>query len=309
MRLPRRRPTWLGTRVVDGVIALVMLVELELEAWFDTVIPESHRLSAAILVVFLVAPLLVRRRWPGAALLACAAIAGVSQAPWSANVLNGMTGTIFPVILLAFTAGAQLKRSRGFAAVTIAAALIAGGAIWSTAGPATGYSLGSELFAATALPLIFWGLGWIWQQRGRRASAFRDLVESLEQERECHEQDAAAQERLRIGRELQDIIAQNVSAIIVQAGGARQLIGADAGEAANAILSVERAGREALADLRRTLGLLRATMTRERSRRSPDLRSLALCSSQRANAALTALSAPKVSRATCRPESISSATA
>ena len=198
----------------------------------DTVIPGSHRVSAAILVVFLVAPLLVRRRWPGAALVTCAAITGVSQAPWTANVLNGMTGTIFPVILLAFTAGARLERSRGLAAVTIAAALIAGGAIWSIAGPATGYSVGSELFAATALPFIFWGLGWIWQQRGRRASAFRDLVASLEQERECHEQDAAAQERLRIGRELQDIIAQNVSAIIVQAGGARQLIGVDAGEAA-----------------------------------------------------------------------------
>jgi signal transduction histidine kinase len=62
---------------------------------------------------------------------------------------------------------------------------------------------------------------------------------------------------VRIGRELQDIIAHNVSAMVIQAGGARQLLRADPERARSTILTVERIGREALGDLRRVLGMLR----------------------------------------------------
>ena len=62
---------------------------------------------------------------------------------------------------------------------------------------------------------------------------------------------------MRIGSELQDIIAQSVSAMIVQAGGARLLLQSDPDQAREAILTVEHTGREALADLRCLLGVLR----------------------------------------------------
>ena len=65
-----------------------------------------------------------------------------------------------------------------------------------------------------------------------------------------------AEEQALIGQELQDIIAHSVSAMIVQAGGARQLLQHDPGQARQAILSVEGAGRDALGDLRRLLGVL-----------------------------------------------------
>ena len=64
-------------------------------------------------------------------------------------------------------------------------------------------------------------------------------------------------ERVRIGRELQDIIAHSVSAMVIQAGGARQLLRTEPERARDSILTVERTGREALADLRRLLGMLR----------------------------------------------------
>ena len=64
-------------------------------------------------------------------------------------------------------------------------------------------------------------------------------------------------ERVRIGGELQDIIAHSVSAMVIQAGGARRLLRSDPERARDSILNVEHTGREALADLRRLLGMLR----------------------------------------------------
>ncbi|MBV9817782.1 MAG: hypothetical protein JOZ07_05465 [Solirubrobacterales bacterium] len=252
-RVRRMRP-----ELIDGLIALVLLVELELEAWLDTVVPGPHRLGAALGSVLLVAPVAVMRRWPGGALVACAVVAGVLQGPPLGDVFNGMTGSILPLLVVAFVAGAHLDARHGLAAAVAAATLLAAGAAWSTTGAPTGFSLGSELISAMGLPLLLWAFGWMWRERSRRVVAFVELASRLKSERERHEQAAVVQERIRIGRELHDIIAQNVSAVIIQAGGARQLVHADPAGASQAILAVEQAGREALADLRRTLGLLRS---------------------------------------------------
>ena len=65
------------------------------------------------------------------------------------------------------------------------------------------------------------------------------------------------EERARIGSELQDIIAHSVSAMVIQAGGARRRLRSDPERARDSILNVEHTGRDALADLRRLLGMLR----------------------------------------------------
>src|SRR5438105_2937363 len=75
-------------------------------------------------------------------------------------------------------------------------------------------------------------------------------------EREQRKRAAISHERLRIGGELQDIVAHSVSAMVIQAGAARQRLYDDPQRARNSILVVERTGREALADLRRLLGML-----------------------------------------------------
>jgi signal transduction histidine kinase len=65
--------------------------------------------------------------------------------------------------------------------------------------------------------------------------------------------DAAADERAVIAGELHDVLAHSLSAIVVQAGAARR---ADPSRALAALGEVERTGREALAELRRLLGVL-----------------------------------------------------
>src|SRR5262249_59956676 len=66
-----------------------------------------------------------------------------------------------------------------------------------------------------------------------------------------------AEERARIARELHDVVGHSVSVMTVQASGARRLLRPEQEREREALLVVERTGREALAEMRRMVGVLR----------------------------------------------------
>jgi len=115
----------------------------------------------------------------------------------------------------------------------------------------------TALFYVTVLVLPTWLVGRLVRRHGERTRAFGELAVRVVAEQDALTAGAVAAERSRIGAELQDIIAHSVSAMVIQAGGARQLLGSDPDRARDSILNVEHTGREALADLRRLLGMLR----------------------------------------------------
>jgi signal transduction histidine kinase len=93
-----------------------------------------------------------------------------------------------------------------------------------------------------------------------RARLNRTLVEKrrrLERERLEGAAVAAEEERTRIAGELHDVVAHALSAMVVQASGARRLAERDPTRAGDAFLAVERSGREALTEIRSLLGVLR----------------------------------------------------
>jgi len=254
-RLWNRR---LDPRLIDGLLAAAMLIEIELEAWLDTTVPNSHRALTAVAAIFYVAPVLMRRRWPALALLACTA-AALIQAPLAGYLLVGTTGTLLPPLTLAYTVGRQLDLRRGLSALAVAVGMFAAGVAVSNSvtGTDSWSGLAQDLIGACALPAALWLLGRLAAIHAARTSAFAALGEKVAHQRTERENRAVAEQRVRIGRELQDIIAQNVSAIVLQAGAVRELIHTDPQRARDSIFAVEQAGREALTDLRRTLGLLR----------------------------------------------------
>lgn len=81
---------------------------------------------------------------------------------------------------------------------------------------------------------------------------------TLEIERESASAQAVAEERLRIARELHDVVAHGISLIVVQARGGRRVARRRPEEAVDAFDTIEHAGQQALGEMRRLLGMLRA---------------------------------------------------
>jgi signal transduction histidine kinase len=102
-----------------------------------------------------------------------------------------------------------------------------------------------------------WGVGRILRARRETAAELRHTAETLAAEGGGRELLAIAEQRTRIARELQTLIAHNVSAMIVQTQTAQRLLDGDPDEADAAMAMIEASGRHALADMRRILGVLR----------------------------------------------------
>jgi signal transduction histidine kinase len=111
------------------------------------------------------------------------------------------------------------------------------------------------------LPTVLFGGAWLAgrlvQKRQLYAQAFAERASMLERERDVNARVAAAEERVRLARELHDAVGHSVSIMVVQAGAERLALGEERPATREALLAIERTGREALAEMSRLLGLLR----------------------------------------------------
>ncbi|HWQ23104.1 MAG TPA: histidine kinase [Gaiellaceae bacterium] len=111
-----------------------------------------------------------------------------------------------------------------------------------------GVYLGGMLFFG-----MLFGTPWV---IGRAIRHRRLREEKLEREK-AEAEAAIAEERTRIARELHDVVAHAISVIVLQARGGRRLLATDPAEARQALDAIERTASQALAEMRRLLGLLR----------------------------------------------------
>ena len=237
-------PAWLrrpSDRTKDiGLTALVALPVV------STGIADATRLDKPLLVamaVAAVAPLLVRRRWPLGALAATAAVA-------IAAVPNGATALPVLVVLYTIATLRPWRIAAGASTVIVLCSLLNDVVDDHPVDVGAAIGVAVQCAAVVALGLYL---------TARRASidALRERAERLDRERELLADRAVAEERVRIAQELHDVVAHNVSLIVVKA----QALGATVPDdrVAEATDGIADLGRQAMAEMHRTLKLLRTT--------------------------------------------------
>jgi signal transduction histidine kinase len=127
------------------------------------------------------------------------------------------------------------------------------------AGPVLWLDHNVLLAASRMIPLAAaWILGDNMRTRRAYTAELEAKAERLEREREQESRRAAEEEQARIARELHDVIAHNVSVMVVLASAGNDVFDRDAGRAREALRSIESTGRAALVELRRLLGVVRS---------------------------------------------------
>jgi signal transduction histidine kinase len=114
----------------------------------------------------------------------------------------------------------------------------------------------ADLVFTPVLFAVAWLAGFALRERNERAEAAEERAQRAERERESAARVAVAEERTRMARELHDVVAHAVSVMVLQVGAVRHRLPAESDEG-EALQNVERAGRGALAEMRRLLGALR----------------------------------------------------
>jgi signal transduction histidine kinase len=234
-------------RLVDGLLAALVILPGagDVAGHWDGSPARGAVLS--LLQLGLGLPLYWRRRWPvPAAAVVTASLALVIEVEGDWHDWNGAALLLAAYAVSVHGAG----RPRLAVAALSAVAVLAGGA-----SPLLGVAAGSHyLLPLGALALVGWVIGDYFRERRRYLLGLETRAEELEHRAEESRRQAAEEERLRIARELHDVVAHNVSVIALQAGGAL-LAGPAAGR--QALTTIEVTARDTLAELNRLLGVLR----------------------------------------------------
>jgi signal transduction histidine kinase len=116
--------------------------------------------------------------------------------------------------------------------------------------------VGNFVFASLVFT-IAWTIGFMVSRKFHEAEIARERAHRAEREREERARLAVSDERARIARELHDVVGHSVSVMTVQASAARRLLRPHQDTEREALMVVEQTGREALAEMRRLVGVLR----------------------------------------------------
>ena len=269
------RTTTPAQRRNDVWLALALLISAVISAWLGTVAGFYGENTPAfgwalVYVAALTLPLALRRRFPEATLIvvALAFFVGVSV-----RIPEIYVGNVALFIAM-YTVGAWVSDRRR--ATVVRLAVIAGMFIWllvvtfqSAIDPDGDGPSRAGLFSPFAAYMIiqflvnaaYFGGAYFFGERAwadaRARAVLEERTAELEREREITAAQAVALDRVRIARELHDVVAHHVSAMGVQAGAARTVLDHDAAAAREALVTVESSARDALTELRQLLETLR----------------------------------------------------
>jgi signal transduction histidine kinase len=164
---------------------------------------------------------------------------------------NGQLSVFAALVIVSFTAGLEVDPPRAYWGLFLATVPFYVG--YAFADP-----LVSDFVAVTVLYGGSWAVGQMVRQRTREAAEHAARADRAEREREEGAARAVVEERARIARELHDIVSHSISVIAVQTQAVRRRLGPEQVREVDDLRAVEATAREAMAEMRRLFGILRA---------------------------------------------------
>jgi signal transduction histidine kinase len=256
LRRVRELPPPVADGLLAALIAVVGLTQLFYESPLIAQIGWDFRDPDALAVLLTLgqpAPLVWRRRAPRLVL-------AVTYVAAMVNLVLGYQPTWAQVAMLValYTVAAHCPRRQSVAtALLLAGGLVAYGVIADRMYPTTVQASVQDWVFSFLQVAAAWFLGDLQHRRLAYTAKLEQLNAQLAGEQELRARWAVAEERGRIARELHDVVAHSVSVMVVQAGAARRSVAGNPGQATAALTQIEATGRQALAEMRRLLGLLR----------------------------------------------------
>jgi signal transduction histidine kinase len=239
---------------LDVVIALVWLVALEADALTSVHISGPRWFNVAAVGVAALAAI-GRRQHPMTYLI----VVGVC----SAALTNGLTSSdyatvtgVYSVLIPTYTIGAWLPRRRGLQLMCVW--VVCAELLIAATGPTVSGTIGPLLAGGVAF-----AAGLVMRSQRELIVSLREASRRLVDERADRERLAVASERARLTRDLHETVAGGVTAMVVQAEAALNMMARDPDStheslsAVDSITSIETSGREVLVQLRHILGVLR----------------------------------------------------
>lgn len=233
-----------------GLVSLVGLLTIDPADVADSV--RDPDALGAVLVVSIWTAAAFRRRWPEPMAWTVAAL---TIPYWVLDYVD--VGASLAVLLLAYTLAAHVDRPRSLVVGLVIGVVLVGVMV-------TGVVVDDEDLPAIAVVgnAIVFATAWTIGDSVRNRHAYLAEVEAradrAERDREAAAEQAVQDERVRIARELHDVVAHSVSVMVVQAGAAQRVLDRHPDQAAESLAVIETIGRGALDELRRVLGVLRS---------------------------------------------------
>ena len=211
--------------------------------------PEVVIITALVAMTVLLA---FRHRLGLASPLLAVAVCAAATLPARAWVLDASVFFLFAMLLCGIA---------GYLSRSPRAMVMSLGALWALAAVAEWSRPASSIrqfFFVIIDMTIGWLAGMLIRRPVARAQSAEERAVQVEADRALAVERAAAEERQRIARELHDIVAHSVSMMTVQAGAVRRLLTPEQERERAALVRIEETGRDAMGEMRRLVGLLKA---------------------------------------------------
>jgi signal transduction histidine kinase len=241
------REHWFDALIVVGVG--VGLAEVTIDQ--GTKNGPSGPLWFDVLAIFAITlPFFIRRRFPFGAPVAVGVAIGGSSFVDGHLIPRGLVTTLAAISAFVLM-GALRDRTQSAAGLAFGIGITAIVAHNDPNGGVDNFVFTSIVFS------IAWTVGFLVSRKFHEADLARERALKAERDREERARLAVSDERARIARELHDVVGHSVSVMTVQASAARRLLRPHQEKEREALIVVEQTGREALAEMRRLVGVLR----------------------------------------------------